>query len=108
MKKEEKIFYELHAEICKAMAAPLRLEIIDIIQNDEMNVKKILEKTGGSKANISRHLAILKNKGILKARREGINVYYSLSNPKVLKACFMMRDILIEQMKENKRMLKYI
>ncbi len=106
MKIEDKIFYELHAEICKAMGSPLRLEIIDIIQNDEMTVKEILEKTEGSKANISQHLAILKSKGLLKARRDGKNVYYRLSNPKVLKACFMMRDILIEQMKESKKLLE--
>ena len=60
---------------------------------------------GITKANLSQHLAIMRDKGILKSRREGTNIYYSLANPKVIQACDIMREVLFEHLKEKKNLV---
>lgn len=47
------------------------------------------------------HLALMRNKGILKKRREGVSIYYSLANPKVITACDIMREVLFEYLNEK-------
>jgi ArsR family transcriptional regulator len=49
-------------------------------------------------ANLSQHLAVMRQKGIVATRREGLNVYYRLSNPKIIKACDLMRQVLLEHL----------
>ena len=101
-----KIIYKLHADICKALAHSIRIEIIDILQNKEMTFSGILEKTGGLKSNISQHLTVMVTKGILAQRKEGQNVYYKLSSQKVSSACSIMREVLIEKLKKQHAILK--
>ena len=71
--------YKLHAEVCKALGNPLRIQIIDLLQNNELCFSDILEKTGGIKSTLSQHLSIMVSKGILHQRKEGQNVYFKLS-----------------------------
>jgi ArsR family transcriptional regulator len=95
MKKEE--FYNLHADICKTISSPRRLAIIDNIRKNEMTVNSIAKKTGILQANLSQHLAILRAKGVVKARRDGNNTYYSIINPKIIEAY----DLISETLKET-------
>lgn len=67
---------------------------------------ELLKGTGLLKANLSQHLAVMRNKGILKARKEGLTVYYCIANPKIVKACDLMREVLFEQVKEREMALK--
>ena len=75
MKKNN--FYFLHSDVCKTLANPKRQEILDSLRQKEMTVNELVEKTGISQANLSQHLAILRSKGIVGSRRDGVNVYYS-------------------------------
>ena len=59
-------------------------------------------------ANVSQHLAVMRQKGILVTRREGVNVYYRIANPKVIEACDIMREVLIEQLEERARLVEDI
>ena len=104
----DKRIYELHADVCKALGHPLRIEVIDLLQNEELNFTDILEVTGGSKSNLSQHLSIMTKKGILTVRREGQSSYFSLSSKKVSEACRLMREVLIESLKEQQEILKKI
>lgn len=52
-------------------------------------------------ANLSQHLSVMRLQGIVTARREGANVYYALSNPKIVKACDLMRQVLLEHLKAD-------
>ena len=88
--------YELHARICQTLSNPKRLEIIDCLRDSELAVSSLAEQTNISQANLSQHLAIMREKGIVTARREGMNVYYRLSNPKIIQACELMRQVLLE------------
>ncbi|MEW6409553.1 MAG: metalloregulator ArsR/SmtB family transcription factor [Nitrospirota bacterium] len=107
-KEMDKKLYELHAEICKIFANPKRLEILNALREGELTVSDLVEILGTSKANVSQHLALLRGKGILRTRREGLNIYYSVANPKVIQACILMREVLIEQLNEGHRLAKHL
>jgi len=89
-------FFHLHSDICKTLASPKRQEILDNLRQKDMTVSQLVKKTGVSQANLSQHLAILRTKGIVSTRREGINVYYSISNVKIIKALDLISEVLEE------------
>lgn len=68
--------YERQAEILKVLGHPVRLKIVAGLMTQSCNVKKIWECLGLPQATVSQHLALLKNKGIIDGRREGVEVYY--------------------------------
>ncbi len=105
MENNNKRIFELQAEVCKTLTNPKRLEIIHALKEGEKNVSELVEILGIPKANVSQHLSVMKNKGILKARREGVNIYYSIANEKVVQACNLMREVLTEQLKEKETLL---
>jgi len=102
----DKSIYELQAEVCKTIASPKRLEILNLLKEGEKSVGELVELTGSPKANVSQHLAVMRHKGILSSRREGLNVFYSIGNKKVIQACRLMREVLAEQMMEQGKILK--
>ena len=102
----EKKIFELHADACKALAHPLRIEVIDILRNKELCFSDILKKTGGLKSNLSQHLSIMTEKGILKMKRDGRCNYYSLSSSKVAKAYSLIREMMVDNLKEHTEILK--
>ncbi len=99
-------FFELKAEICKALGHPLRIEIIDLLKNHEMCFSDILNKTGGLKSNLSQHLSILTKIRILKMRREGKCNHYSISSQKTLQIYNAIHELLIEDIKKQSNLLK--
>ena len=108
MRVRDKKIYELHAEVCKALANPLRIEVIDLLQKGELCFSDILEETGGLKSNLSQHLSVMVNSGILMARKDSRCNYYSLSSSKVAKACSLMREVLIDNLKKQQEFHKSI
>lgn len=105
MKKE---VFELQAEICKTLANPKRLEIIACLKDGELSVKELAERLGVTKANVSQHLSVLRQRKVVTARRDGVIVYYRINNPKITEACALMKSVLLEQMQENNRLAKSI
>lgn len=97
---EEERIYDLHAAICKVFANPWRLRIVESLGEGEMTVSQLVGLLGISKSNVSQHLGIMRDKGVLNHRRDGGYVLYRLANPKVLQACRLMREILFEQLEE--------
>lgn len=97
----EQQLYELHAGICQTLANPKRLEIIAHLRDGEKTVGELTESMQISQANLSQHLALMRQKGIVIARREGLNIYYRLSNPKIIKACDLMRQVLLENLESG-------
>jgi len=100
----EKIF-ELHADVCKVFSNAKRLEILNTLRDREMTASELIEKIGLSKANLSQHMSILKSKGVVLTRREGVNIYYRISNAKITQACDLMREVLLEQFQEQGKMV---
>ena len=103
----ENIFL-LHANICKTMANPRRLEIIEALRDVELNATQLTQKVLISKANLSQHMSILIQKGVVLSRREGLNVFYKLSDERITKACDLMRELLIKNLEQNNQILKDI
>ncbi len=104
----DKKLLELHSELCKVFTNPKRLEIINILSEGEKTVNELVELTKVSQANLSQHLAVLREKKVVNARREGQNIYYSISNPKILQACTLMREVLLEQISESESLAKKV
>jgi DNA-binding transcriptional ArsR family regulator len=106
--RKEKSIYELQAEICKILSSPKRIEIISALKDGEKTVTELVDILGSPKANVSQHLAVMRLKGILKSRRDGVNIYYSIANPKVVQACALMREVLNELLMERSRMAELV
>ncbi len=107
---QAKTIYEMQAEICSALASPVRLQILDLLSNKEMTVGELLEVLKVPKANLSQHLSVLKDAGILSARKEGLYHYMSLSIPKIKDACSLVKSVLAEKIeieeKKNSELMK--
>ncbi len=88
---------ELHERVCKAIADPKRLLILNILREVELSVGDIAAELGVSHSNASQHLAVLRERGIVTTRRVGTSVYYSLSSPKILSAIDLMREFVAEE-----------
>jgi ArsR family transcriptional regulator len=97
--------FELHADVCKVFSNAKRLEILNTLRDREMMASELIEKIGLSKANLSQHMSILKSKGVVLTRREGVNIYYRISNAKIIQACDLMREVLLEQLQEKGKMV---
>ena len=96
--------FELQCNICKAMAHPLRLEIVEVLHSGEMSAAALLKLLGTSKANLSKHMNQLTAAGITEVRREGRNAHYRLTHPDIHEACTIMRSILYRQLKKRERL----
>lgn len=84
---------EQAARAMKAIAHPLRLGILCVLGDQEVNVQEIVDAVGTSQSNISQHLAILREKGILRTRKDANRVFYSVSDKRTLKLIEMMREV---------------
>ena len=100
-----KELFKMQAKVCKTLASPVRMEIIYALKEGERSVTELVEATGLAKANISQHLAVLKNAEMVRSRREGVNIFYSIANPKIVKACGLMREVLMEQLLEKQKLM---
>ena len=94
-----KELYKIHAELCKVFSNSTRLEILNLLRDKEMSVTELIEKTKLSQANISQHLSIMKSKDIVRSDRKGKNVYYKLTNPKIIKAFDIIKEVLRERLR---------
>ncbi len=81
----------------KGIAHPIRLEVLCILGDGEMSVNNLAAACETSQSNISQHLAILRECGILEPRRDGNCVYYRISNPRIIQLMDMMRSIFCPQ-----------
>ncbi len=90
--------YQLYARVCKALADPKRLLIINELRDGPRPAGEIAAALGISQANTSQHLAILRDRGVVSTRREGTHAYYALTSDKVVQAV----DLLFEFMTERR------
>jgi ArsR family transcriptional regulator len=84
---------EQASDAMQAMAHPLRLKILCLVGSNELNVQEIVDAVGTSQSNISQHLAILRDRGILLSRKDANKVFYRVEDPRILKMISLTRDI---------------
>ena len=94
--------FEKIADRLKAMADPMRLRILHVLQDGEHCVTDVLAAVGGSQANVSKHLSVLRRVGLVECRREGVNVYYRIEDPAVFAICRTVCDSLERQVNLEK------
>jgi len=88
---------ELVARRFAVLAEPMRLRLIQALFAGERNVNALVEETGGTQANISRHLQTLTQAHILSRRKEGLQVYYAIADPTIFKLCELVCGSLEKQ-----------
>lgn len=97
--------FEKQAEIAKAIAHPLRVAIIDFLKDGEQCVCDIAEFVGSERSNVSRHLSVMVNAGVLDCHKEGLKVIYRLKCSCILDFFSCVTGVLKQQARENKQLL---
>lgn len=98
--------FERIADRLKAMGDPTRLKILHILQRGEMCVSAILGEVGGSQANVSKHLSVLRRAGIVDCRREGVSIFYRIVDPTVFSICRSVCDSLEKQINAEREEIR--
>ena len=103
----ERELYECHADMCKVFSHPTRLEILNVLREEEMSVSDLAARLKVAIGNLSQHLNMMKQRLVLVSRKDGNVVYYRLANPKMLKAFDLIREILLEQMQRQSVLVRH-
>ena len=98
--------FEKQAQITKAIAHPLRIAVLDCLKAGPQCVCDIADHLGSERSNVSRHLSVMTNAGVLESRKEGLKVIYTLKTPCILDFFSCVSGVLKQQAKENQRLLK--
>jgi len=104
--KKKQLLFEKQSEIVKAMAHPLRIAVVDFLKNGPQCVCDIAEYLGSERSNVSRHLSVLVNAGVLGYHKEGLKVIYRLKTPCILDFFSCITACLKQQVKENEKLFK--
>jgi DNA-binding transcriptional ArsR family regulator len=105
---KRQLLFEKQAEVAKAIAHPLRIAIIDFLKDGEQCVCDIAEHIGSERSNVSRHLAVMVNAGVLDYRKEGLKVIYKLKTPCILEFFSCVSRVLKQQARDNQKLLSAI
>lgn len=102
MKDEERDeLYQLHAQFCQALSDPKRLLIINELYHGERSVGELATSLGLRQANLSQHLALMRERGLVTPRRQGATVFYSLADPRIYDAIGLLREVMAEQFQKR-------
>lgn len=103
--KAEEQLTLLQAEFCKGMAHPKRIHILRTLKSGEKSVNELSRLTGIPQANVSQHLSILRQFGLLDTRRDGTNVYYAISDHRIVEACDLVRSCIGTRLRKSQLVL---
>jgi len=103
--KQKNLLYERQAEIAKAVAHPVRIAVIDFLKDGEKCVCDIAEHVGSERSNVSRHLSVMVNAGVLSSHKEGLKVFYGLRTRCVIDFLGCATRVLQHQAKEQEDLL---
>ena len=92
IEKQEQI--ETAARALKAISHPLRLKILCVVGDQEVCVQDIVDAVGTTQSNISQHLAILRDKGVLQTRKDANRVFYRVADARTLQLIVLMREVV--------------
>lgn len=104
--RNKHLVFVKQAEIFKAIAHPVRVAIVDCLKDGEQCVCDIAEQVGAERSNVSRHLAVMVNAGVLEYHKEGLKVIYKIKTSCILDFFSCTARVLKEQAKDNERLLR--
>ncbi len=102
----KKSIFQAQAEICASLSNGKRLQIIDLLGDEELSFGELSNKLNIEKPNLAQHLFVLKERGIIEMRRQGRNTFYRISDSRVNEACQMMRKVLMDQIRKKMALLE--
>lgn len=97
---------QFKAGIFQALAHPTRIAVLEQLKGGELSVSQLCERLALEQANVSQHLAVLRHRSIVLARKEGNQVYYSLRDPILGQVLDLMRDYFHKHLQEAMAMLR--
>jgi|GEM_PF-427055 len=97
---------KMRVQVCKAMANPTRMRVIDILKNGEKTAGDLACLLGVPSATLSQHLALLRQVGILESRRDAKFIIYSLTDKRIVDACDLMMKVLLDRIKNVEQLSK--
>ena len=97
---------QLHADICSALADPRRILLLYSITNQSRNVSDLAAETGISQSAASRHLKILRDRGLVKPVRQGASVEYHLTDTRLIDALDLLRSVLRDRLAYRANLLR--
>jgi len=98
----------IQAETCKTFGNPKRLLILETIWDKEVPYKKLLKVTGLDKVTLTQQTTFMRRKGIIKGVRTSEGLVFSVSNPKILEAFEIMREVVIDKIKKDSELLSIV
>lgn len=97
---------EMHADLCKVFSNPVRVGVLSLLREGEMSVGSLAVALRISDPTASKHLRLMRERGVLATRREGPVIYYRLASPKVMKAFSLLREDLLVRLRKTHRLLE--
>jgi len=94
--------FNLHADLLKALAHPKRLEIVHLLRDQTLNVTQIQTMLDLPQANLSQHLCVLRQKGVVTYKKEGKQILYRLTHQNFILANDLLREVLVEKYSNSK------
>ncbi len=91
--------YELHAEVCRVLANPVRLRILDVLRGGAKSPAELADAIDVSKTNLSQHLRTMRVRGLVRRRRTGNSVVYTVTDARLFDACATLRSLVREQLR---------
>lgn len=98
----------LHSQCCQAIADPKRIMIVYALHEQERNVSELAEHLDLPQSTVSRHLKELLNRGMVRSRREGPAVIYSLSDARIIEALEIMRHVLLDNLRRQAQLVEIV
>ena len=95
---DDSVLYERRARICQVLADPKRLRLIDALRDGERSVGDLADGLSATYPNVSQHLNVMRDAGLVVSRRDGTTVFYRLAYPQIIQACDIVRDVLSAQL----------
>ncbi len=106
MASQKEDIMELGAGIFNALAHPLRLKILKKLRDGPCCVCKIIPYVGAEQSNVSHHLAILKNAGIVRCEKKGLEVWYEVVDQRIFEIIDILEECIIGNLKKKSELLK--
>ena len=97
---------QLHARICSAISEPNRILLLYAVADKPLNVNHLAEIVGISQSAASRHLKVLRERGLIQAQRDGTQVIYSLADDRFIQALDLLREVMLDQLSQQADLIK--
>lgn len=97
--------YGMHAEICKVLTNPKRIEILNLLRDGERSVGDLASLAELPQTSVSQHLSFLRQKGMVVSRRDGSTIFYAVANEKIFRAMDIMKELLLENLRSEQELV---